>query len=74
MSYERLVELLRECAVDDETIITPETSLKEGLMLSSFTMMVLIVKVEKELGHEVDPVVLADSSTVKDLFIAINAL
>ncbi len=73
MSYDDLVQLLRTCDIPDPTAIRPDSRLREDLLLSSFSLMVLIVKLEELLGLEIDPAALEQSATVEGLLSALQA-
>lgn len=74
MSFEDITRILQSCHLPETVEITLESRLREDLMLSSFQMMVLVVKLEEELCLEIDPTMLIDSATVQQLLSSINTL
>ena len=73
MSYDELVRLIQSCDIPDDIVIEEGSRLREDLCMSSFTLMVLIVRLEEYLQREIDPVNLEASITVSDLLTAINS-
>lgn len=73
MFYDDLVQILQSCDIPDSVKICAESRLREDLLMSSFAMMVLMVKLESFLHMEIDPAILEQSITVNDLLSAIHA-
>lgn len=72
MSYDELVRLIRSCDIPEPTVIQRESRLREDLHMSSFEMMVLIVKLEKHLQRDINPIDMDASTTVGDLLTTVN--
>lgn len=74
MTKEELITTLRECIECDHSTISFRDRLKEDLMMSSFSMMMFLVKAEEKTGRSIDERLLAKARTVQDLFELINGI
>lgn len=72
MTLEELITIVKECVECDKNTIDLRDRLKEDLMMTSFSMMMLVVKTEEKMGLSVDERLLAESKTVQDLIDIIN--
>lgn len=72
MTKEELITILTECSECNHSTISFQDRLQEDLMMSSFSMMMFLVKAEEKSGRSVDERLLAKARTVQDLFELIN--
>lgn len=68
MTIRELVEIIRMCDVPQEIDILPAHKLREDLLMTSFSMMLLIIHLEEKIGHVVDLSLFVDVVTVNDLY------
>ena len=68
MTKEELITIITECIECDPSMISFQDRLQEDLMMSSFQMMMFLVKAEEKSGRSVDERLLAKARTVQDLF------
>ena len=67
MTNAELIHALRECGVPQEIEIRDDSLLQEDLLLSSFSLMMLLVRMEDLLHKTINPLRFADVKTVADL-------
>lgn len=72
MTKEELITMLKECIEGDHSKISFQDRLKEDLMMSSFSMMMFLVKAEEKTRRNIDERLLAKAKNVQDLFDIIN--
>ena len=72
MTVEELITIVKECVECDKNTIDLRDRLKEDLMMTSFSMMMLVVKTEEKMGLSVDERLLAEAKTIQDLLDIIN--
>ncbi len=84
MTRKELIEVIRRVLnmtteTDDEGDgkeheVLPGSSLKEDLLMTSFSFMLLSAELEEKLGRELDPELFRDTETVEDLYQRISSL
>ena len=67
MAMDELMALLKECSDYELTAVLPQHRLKEDLMITSFSMM-LLLKVEEKTGRSFDARLLSRAETVQDSY------
>ena len=67
MTNAELIQALRECGVPQEIEIRDDSFLQEDLLLSSFSLMMLLIRMEDLLHKTINPLRFADVKTVADL-------
>lgn len=68
MTMDELQALLKECSDHKLKTVLPQHRLKEDLMMTSFSMMMLLLKAEEKTGRSYDARLLSRAKTVQDLY------
>ena len=63
-----LISMLNDCIEKSDREILPTDKLKEDLMVTSFSMMMFLLKLEEYTGRSADAQMLAKANTVQDLY------
>jgi acyl carrier protein len=74
MTIEEIGEILHDCGATTSIVIRPEHRLKEELLLSSFSIMLLILRLEKALHCVINPSDFSSIEKVRDLLALIDRM
>ncbi|MBQ7849907.1 MAG: acyl carrier protein [Clostridia bacterium] len=67
MTYAALTEILRQCGAVCTGDVSPDARLREDLQMTSFGMMLLLMRLESDAGRQLTPSDLLHVKTMNDL-------